>query len=100
MDDDDVPEAGVAGETAATKPAASSDELVPSKPPRPQSETPTEVTILKEAFPSVEEPVVKAIIRASGGRVETAFNALLGTCHQKCRKHMIAELGPLTPAQK
>lgn len=33
---------------------------------------------LKEAFPTVDAAVVKAILRASGGRIEPAFNALLG----------------------
>lgn len=85
MDDDDVQETGAAGEfgtmktAAASNPPVSSDETAPPKPPRAQSETQTNVTILKEAFPSVEEPVIKAVLRASGGRVETAFNALLGT---------------------
>lgn len=33
---------------------------------------------LKEAFPSIDAAVVKAVLRASGGSVEPAFNALLG----------------------
>ena len=33
---------------------------------------------LKEAFPSIDAAVVKAVLRASGGRLEPAFNALLG----------------------
>lgn len=33
---------------------------------------------LKEAFPSIDAAVVKAVLRASGGKVEPAFNALLG----------------------
>jgi hypothetical protein len=33
---------------------------------------------LKEAFPSVDSGVIRAVLRASGGRVEPAFNALLG----------------------
>jgi len=33
---------------------------------------------LKEAFPSIDGAIIKAILRASGGRVEPAFNALLG----------------------
>lgn len=34
--------------------------------------------ILKEAFPTVDSSVIKAVLRASGGQVEPAFNALLG----------------------
>ena len=33
---------------------------------------------LKEAFPSIDVAVIKAVLRASGGRLEPAFNALLG----------------------
>lgn len=33
--------------------------------------------ILKEAFPAVDVPVIKAVLSASGGRIEQAFNALL-----------------------
>jgi len=34
--------------------------------------------ILKEAFPGIEPGVIKAVLTASGGRIEPAFNALLG----------------------
>jgi hypothetical protein len=34
--------------------------------------------ILKEAFPTVDDGVIKAVLSASGGNVEPAFNALLG----------------------
>jgi hypothetical protein len=33
---------------------------------------------LKEAFPSIDAAVVRAVLKASGGNVEPAFNALLG----------------------
>lgn len=32
---------------------------------------------LKEAFPSIDNAVIKAVLTASGGRIEAAFNALL-----------------------
>lgn len=35
-------------------------------------------TTLREAFPSIDAAVVKAVLRASSGRLEPAFNALLG----------------------
>lgn len=38
---------------------------------------------LKEAFPTVDDNVIKAILRASGGQVEPAFNALLGALRAK-----------------
>jgi hypothetical protein len=101
MDDDDVQETGVLGgdntttstsatatsttETNPTKgntpvPATVEDEeTVPAKPPRPVSEAQKNELILKEAFPSVDTGVIKAVLSASGGRAEPAFNALLGT---------------------
>lgn len=103
MDDDDVQETGVLGgdnatttgqpntsnsgttptkatPTKTTTPPAPTveDEDPPAKPPRPQTEAQKNETILKEAFPGVELGVIKAVLRASGGRVEPAFNALLG----------------------
>lgn len=53
-------------------------EAPPTKPPRPMSEAQKNEIILKEAFPSVDQGVIKAVLRASGGQVEPAFNALLG----------------------
>jgi hypothetical protein len=40
--------------------------------------------ILKEAFPTVDDNVIKAVLSASGGRVEPAFNALLGALLRRC----------------
>ncbi|KAF4450732.1 hypothetical protein F53441_6175 [Fusarium austroafricanum] len=89
LDDDDVQESGVLGGDDAnttTAPATNTsqaqaqtptNETAPPKPPRPVSEAQKNETILKEAFPSVELSVIKAVLRASGGRVEPAFHALL-----------------------
>lgn len=98
MDDDDVQDTSILGgdngtttsttaattttttaPSAPTKPPAPTveDETPPTKPPRPQTETQKNETILKEAFPSVDLGVIKAVLRASGGQVEPAFNALL-----------------------
>ncbi|PFH61988.1 hypothetical protein XA68_15530 [Ophiocordyceps unilateralis] len=87
MDDDDVQETGAVGEggnaaavrqtapaTTAASPISASP---PQVPPKPVSETEKNILTLKEAFPSVEETVIRAILRASGGRVEPAFHALL-----------------------
>ena len=61
------------------KPNASAGEDVPPpKPPRPLAPEQQAENTLKEAFPSIDAAVVKAVLRASGGRVEPAFNALLG----------------------
>jgi hypothetical protein len=89
MDDDDVQEQGVLGadETAsksnAANPAttntsaAASDEVPPPKPPRPLTESQRIQQTLKEAFPSIDASVIRAVLTASGGRIEAAFNALL-----------------------
>ena len=91
MDDDDVQDVTALGDsgaptpTSATTPSttakpqtASVEDEAPNKPPRPPTETQTNEMILKEAFPSVDKGVIKAILSASGGKVEPAFNALLG----------------------
>lgn len=64
--------------TGAATPAADASEVPPPKPPRPMTEAQKNELILKEAFPSVDASVVKAVLRASGGQVEPAFHALLG----------------------
>lgn len=50
----------------------------PAKPPRPLSPKAQAENTLIEAFPNIDTKVVKAVLMASGGRVEPAFNALLG----------------------
>lgn len=67
------------GPGVASIPAQGSGEDVPPpKPPRPVSQEQQAENTLKEAFPSIDAAVVKAVLRASGGKVEPAFNALLG----------------------
>lgn len=53
-------------------------EAPPPKPPRPLNPEQQAENTLKEAFPTIDAAVVKAVLRASSGRVEPAFNALLG----------------------
>jgi hypothetical protein len=50
----------------------------PPKPPRPMSPRAKAEATLIEAFPSIDVKVVKAVLMASNGKVEPAFNALLG----------------------
>jgi len=79
MDDDDVQESGVLGTDAPTGPKpATVEDAPPPKPPRPLSPQQQAENTLKEAFPSIDAAVVKAVLIASGGKVEPAFNALLG----------------------
>jgi hypothetical protein len=74
MDDDDVQESGVLNSDGTTL----RQEEAPPKPPRPLSAQQQAENTLKEAFPSIDAAVIKAVLIASGGRVEPAFNALLG----------------------
>ncbi|KAI5274210.1 hypothetical protein E4T47_02689 [Aureobasidium subglaciale] len=53
------------------------DEDAPSKPTRPLSPQSQNEKTLKEAFPTIDPKVIKAVLIASNGNVEPAFNALL-----------------------
>lgn len=53
-------------------------EVAPPKPPRPADPRQQAEATLKEAFPSIDASVVKAVLTASGYNVERAFHALLG----------------------
>lgn len=91
LDDDDVQETGLLSDdahhqtpapaptqpTPATATSTTSEEAPPPKPPRPVSESQKNAHILKEAFPEIDLAVIKAVLVASGGRVDPAFNALL-----------------------
>lgn len=54
------------------------EEQPPPKPPRPLNPQVQAENTLIEAFPTVDSKVVKAVLTASGGQLEPAFNALLG----------------------
>lgn len=71
---------GTSDAPAATEPKT--EETPPQKPPRPMTEAQKNEQILKEAFPSVDPGVIKAVLSASRGQVEPAFNALLGKLHR------------------
>lgn len=59
--------------------SSSKEDAPPAKPPRPMSPHAQAEHTLIEAFPSMDAKVVKAVLVASGGQVEPAFNALLGS---------------------
>lgn len=63
-------------ETSTAAPATTA--TTPSKPPAPMSAKEQAELTLREAFPTIDAGVVKAVLAASGGQVEPAFNALLG----------------------
>lgn len=71
-----------------TDPATTtSDEAPPPKPPRPVTEQQKNEAILKEAFPGIEVSVIRAVLIASGGRIDPAFNALLGMSDPDATQH-------------
>lgn len=57
----------------------SGEDVAPPKPPRPGNPMRQAENTLKEAFPNIDVAVIKAVLQASGGSVEPAFNALLGS---------------------
>lgn len=82
--DDELQESGVTSSPPSGEmtevPAAplENTEAPPPMPPRPLSPHQQAETTLKEAFPSIDAGVVKAVLVASGWDVERAFHALLG----------------------
>ncbi|ANZ75866.1 BA75_02181T0 [Komagataella pastoris] len=56
---------------------AEGEELPPQRPPRPVSPLTQAKQTLKEAFPQFEEKYITAVLVASSGDLDPAFNALL-----------------------
>lgn len=76
------------------------EEIPPTKPPRPLSPMVQAENTLIEAFPSIDTKVVKAVLNASGGRVEPAFNALLGMSDPDFQPEEQAPAQPPRPAAR
>ncbi|PNS19731.1 CUE domain-containing protein 5 [Sphaceloma murrayae] len=76
FDDDEPQDSSASKSHQAT--VEDEDSTAPTKPPRPASPQQQAEHTLIEAFPSIDAKVVKAVLTASGGQVEPAFNALLG----------------------
>ncbi|RAQ62629.1 CUE domain protein [Aspergillus flavus] len=75
--DDEPQESGITSVSAAVAQQHATD-VAPQKPPRPLSPQQQSETTLKEAFPTIEVSVIKAVLVASNWDVERAFHALLG----------------------
>ncbi|KAL9013825.1 MAG: hypothetical protein Q9173_001501, partial [Seirophora scorigena] len=87
--------ANSSGDTALQLPPQDSgDDVAPPKPPRPANPLQQAEDTLKEAFPSIDSSVVRAVLRASAGNVEPAFNALLGVFSTRPRMIQHAYTGP------
>jgi len=73
------------------------DDAPASKPlsPREQAEN-----TLREAFPSIDISVIKAVLTASGGSVEPAFNALLGMSDPDSQREPEPPAKPPRPTQQ
>ncbi|KAI9676744.1 MAG: ubiquitin-binding protein cue5 [Trizodia sp. TS-e1964] len=84
--DDETQESGIVGFergpgshlNSAIDPVNRGDIAPPPQPPRPVNPKEQAEATLKEAFPTIDAAVVRAVLTASGGRIEPAFNALLG----------------------
>lgn len=78
--DDEPQDSGNASAAAASnqQTATEAPPAAPPKPPRPLGPKEQSENTLREAFPSIEPSVIKAILQASNWNVERAFNALLG----------------------
>lgn len=116
--DDNEQETGTVspqGQETPTKPPAKSpsprprvsfqeghEEIPPTKPPRPMSPMQQAENTLIEAFPSIDTKVVKAVLIASNGKVEPAFNALLGMSDPdfKAEENIQAPPQPPRPAMR
>lgn len=89
--------------TTTTDPAPKpppKDEAAPPKPPRPLSPREQAELTLREAFPSLDASVIKAVLSASGGQVEPAFNALLGMTDPDAQKEPEPPARPPRPARQ
>ncbi|KAE8379442.1 hypothetical protein BDV26DRAFT_291312 [Aspergillus bertholletiae] len=75
--DDEPQDSGITSVSAAVT-HQNTTEVAPQKPPRPLSPQQRAETTLKEAFPTIEVSVIKAVLVASNWDVERAFHALLG----------------------
>ena len=75
------------------------DEAPPPKPPRPMNPREQAEATLREAFPAIEASVVKAVLTASGGQVEPAFNALLGMSDPDSQREPEPPARPPRPQQ-
>ncbi|KAF2866307.1 hypothetical protein BDV95DRAFT_584493 [Massariosphaeria phaeospora] len=75
-------------------------EIPPTKPPRPVNTQQQAETTLIEAFPGIDAKVVKAVLVASGGKVEPAFNALLSMSDPDFKGEEAPPPQPPRPAQQ
>ncbi|OJD11761.1 hypothetical protein AJ78_07534 [Emergomyces pasteurianus Ep9510] len=100
--DDEPQESGVTPSQTPTAPKPSSQlstggDEAPPKPPRPLSPMQQAESTLREAFPSIEASVIKAVLVASNGNLERSFHALLGMSDPSAQVEMPPMMPPRPP---
>ncbi|KAB8229293.1 ubiquitin-binding protein cue5 [Aspergillus alliaceus] len=95
--DDEPQESGVISVSAAATQQNAID-VAPPKPPRPLSPQQQAENTLKEAFPTVELSVIKAVLVASNCDVERAFHALLGMTDPSAAEQDVPPSKPPRPS--
>ncbi len=97
LSNDDAREGAPTPTNAVLKPATD-EPTPPAKPPRPLNPRDQAEKTLKEAFPSIDAAVVKAVLSASSGDVERAFDALLGMTDPDSQQDIPPPAKPPRPA--
>ncbi|MCJ1361713.1 ubiquitin-binding protein cue5 [Acarospora aff. strigata] len=98
--DDEPQEVGVGAGGHLANTGEPGEDVAPPKPPRPLSPRQQAENTLREAFPSIDAAVVRAVLTASGGKVEPAFNALLGMSDPDSQKEPTPPPQPPRPVQQ
>ncbi|KAF2107985.1 hypothetical protein BDV96DRAFT_653195 [Lophiotrema nucula] len=110
--DDDTETPAAAGESVTSPPPPSKSpkpgvrfqedatDIPPPKPPRPMSPQQQAENTLIEAFPGIDAKVVKAVLVASNGKVEPAFNALLSMSDPSFKAEEAPPPQPPRPTQQ
>lgn len=73
------------------------DEKLPTPPPRPVSPFSQISKTLKEAFPTIEDKLITAVIIASQGNLDPAFNALLYISDSSYKPEINLSINSLPP---
>ncbi|KAI5284665.1 ubiquitin-binding protein cue5 [Ascosphaera aggregata] len=93
--DDDVNEPTAQKGSYST--SSNQEDAPPAKPPRPLTAQQQAEKTLREAFPAIDQAVVKAVLVASGGDVERSFHALLGMSDPSAQEEDIPPPKPRRP---